>query len=261
MPGNKYNIGLVLSGGGTKGFAHLGIIQALNETGIYPDIISGSSAGALAGAFYCDGYSPREVLRIINMQSRYLYLRPAVPRDGLLQKTGLEKILREHLKARKFEELKIPLVVAATDINNGKAVYFSSGNLIDPIIASSSIPVLFKPVVIDNISYLDGGVLDNFPVKPIENECKFLIGSYVNPVGYEPKLTGLIQIAQRSFLLSMSKEAKNKIQKFDLYIEPLELKNFSVLDLQEADAVFEIGYKATKEKLRERHYQEIFTLQ
>ena len=260
MPGKKYNIGLVLSGGGTRGFAHLGIIQALNEAGIYPDIISGSSAGALAGAFYCDGYSPEEVLRIMNMQSKYMYIRPAVPRDGLLQISGIEKILRDNLQARTFEELKVPLIVAATDINNGKAVYFSSGSLIDPLIASSSIPVLFRPVVIDDVSYVDGGVLDILPVKPVESICKLLIGSYVNPVGYEPKLSGLIQIAQRSFILSMSKEVNHKTHKFDLYIEPLELKNFGVLDLQEADAVFDIGYKATKEKLRSKQYQKIFNL-
>lgn len=260
MSGKKYNIGLVLSGGGTRGFAHLGIIQALNEAGIYPDIISGSSAGALAGAFYCDGYSPQEVLRIMNNQSRFIYLRPAVPRDGLLQITGIEKILRDNLQARTFEELKVPLIVAATDINNGRAVYFSKGTLIDPLIASSSIPVLFRPVVIDDISYVDGGVLDILPVKPLENACKLLIGSYVNPVGYEPKLSGLIQIAQRSFILSMSKEVNQKTHKFDLYIEPLELKNFSVLDLQEADAVFDIGYKATREKLRAKEYQKLFNL-
>ena len=260
MSGKKFNIGLVLSGGGTRGFAHLGIIQALNEAGIFPDIISGSSAGALAGVFYCDGYSPQEVLNIMNNQSRYLYLRPAMPRDGLLQISGIEKILRDNLKARTFEELKVPLVVAATDINNGKAVYFSSGNLIDPLIASSSIPVLFKPVVIDDISYVDGGVLDILPVKPIENLCRLLIGSYVNPVGYEPKLTGLVQIAQRSFILSMSKEVNQKTHKFDLYVEPLELKNFGVLDMQEADAVFDIGYKAAKEKLRSREYQKVFNL-
>lgn len=260
VSGKKYNIGLVLSGGGTRGFAHLGILQALNEAGIYPDIISGSSAGALAGAFYCDGYSPQEVLKIMNNQSRYIYLRPAVPRDGLLQISGIEKILRDNLQSRTFEELKIPLIVAATDINNGKAVYFSKGLLIDPLIASSSIPVLFKPVTIGENAFVDGGVLDILPVKPVENICKLLIGSYVNPVGYEPKLTGLIQIAQRSFILSMSKEVSHKISKFDLYIEPLELKNFSVLDLQEADAVFDIGYKATREKLRTKEYQKLFNL-
>jgi NTE family protein len=260
VSGKKYNIGLVLSGGGTRGFAHLGILQALNEAGIYPDIISGSSAGALAGAFYCDGYSPQEVLKIMNNQSRYIYLRPAVPRDGLLQITGIEKILRDNLQARTFEELKVPLIVAATDINNGKAVYFSKGLLIDPLIASSSIPVLFKPVMIGENSYVDGGVLDILPVKPVENICKLLIGSYVNPVGYEPKLSGLIQIAQRSFILSMSKEVSHKIHKFDLYLEPHELKNFSVLDLQEADAVFDIGYKAMREKLRAKEYQKLFNL-
>ena len=161
---------MVLSGGGARGFAHLGVIQALNEAGIYPDVISGTSAGALAGVLYADGYSPEEILKLMNSGSRLDFMRPAMPREGLLQINGIIKILKAHLKAKTFEELKIPLYVAATDLNNGKSVYFSEGNLLDPVIASASIPVLFQPVKINNISYVDGGVLDNLPVYPIRKQ-------------------------------------------------------------------------------------------
>jgi NTE family protein len=256
----KYNIGLVLSGGGTRGFSHLGVIQALNEAGLSPDIISGTSAGAIVGVLYCDGYSPKEILKIMNTNSRLNYMRPTLPRDGLLQISGVTKLLETHLRAKVFEELKTPLFAAATDINNGNAVYFSKGNLLDPVIASASIPVLFKPVIINNICYVDGGVLDNFPLKPIENICNYLIGSYVNPVGYEKKLSNLIQIAERSFMLSMSKEADEKWKKFDLYIAPLELRKFGILDPEKAEAVFKIGYKATKEKLKDPDVLKAFNL-
>jgi NTE family protein len=194
MPEKKYKIGLVLSGGGARGFAHLGVIQALNDAGIFPDVISGTSAGALAGVLYADGHTPKEIQKIMNSGSRLDFMRPALPREGLLQIGGIIKILKASLHAKSFDELKIPLFVTATDLNNGKAVYFSKGELLDPVIASASIPVLFQPVIINNICYVDGGVLDNLPIRPIENKCRFLIGSFVNPVGYIEKISGLINI-------------------------------------------------------------------
>jgi NTE family protein len=260
MPEGQYNIGLVLSGGGARGFAHLGLLQALNDNGIFPDIISGTSAGALAGVLYADGYSPKEILHLMNSGSKLDFMRPALPREGLLQIGGIVKILKSCLRARTFEQLKIPLYVAATDLNNGKAEYFSKGNLIDPIIASASIPVLFQPVMINNILYVDGGVLDNLPVGPIEKKCRFLIGSFVNPVGYMEKINGLISIAERTFMLSMSKEILEKSKKFDLFVSPPELRNFKILDPEKAEVLFSIGYKATSEKLDKTFIKSILAL-
>jgi NTE family protein len=250
MVKNKYKIGLVLSGGGARGFAHLGVIQALNEAGIFPDVISGTSAGAIAGALYADGYSPKEILNLTNSTSRLSYIRPTVPKDGLLQIAGMVRILRNNLRAKTFEELKIPLFVAATDLNNGRIDYFCSGELVNAVIASASIPVLFRPVVIDNKHYVDGGVLDNLPIKPIENRCRYIIGSFVNPTGYQENVTNLINIAERSFLLSMSKEVGEKAKKFDLFIAPLSLRNYKILDPEKAEEVYRVGYNATKEKLK-----------
>jgi NTE family protein len=250
MSDKQYNIGLVLSGGGARGFAHLGVIQALNDAGIFPDVISGTSAGALVGVLYADGHSPQEILTMMNVGSRLDFMRPAMPREGLLQINGIMKILKASLAAKTFEELKIPLYVTATDLNNGRAVYFSQGDLFCPVIASASIPVLFQPVKIDEISYVDGGVLDNLPVRPIENKCRILIGSFVNPIGYMEKISGLITIAERTFMLSMSKEILEKAKKFNLFVAPPELRNYKILDPEKASELFDIGYKATNEKLK-----------
>jgi NTE family protein len=250
MSDKQYNVGLVLSGGGARGFAHLGVIQALNEAGIFPDVISGTSAGALIGVLYADGYTPGEILHLMNGGSRLDFMRPALPREGLLQISGILKILKSSLRSKIFEELKIPMFVSATDLNNGKAVYFSEGDLFDPVIASASIPVLFQPVKINDISYVDGGVLDNLPLRPIENKCRILIGSFVNPVGYMEKISGLINIAERTFMLSMSKEISEKAKKFDLFVAPPELRNYKILDPEKSGELFMIGYKATNEKLK-----------
>lgn len=255
MEKKKYRTGVVLSGGGARGFAHLGVLQALNDAGIFPDVVSGTSAGALVGVLYADGYRPEEILQIMNSSSMLHYVRPTVPREGLLLISGIERILQENLKASTFEDLSMPLFVTATDLNNGQAKYFCEGELLRPVIASASIPVLFKPVIIDNIHYVDGGVLDNLPVKPIEDTCDLIIGSFVNPAGYEKSVTSMVQIAERSFILNMAKEVDLKASKFDIFIAPDELRKYKILDPQKAIEVYNIGYKETKNRLEEPEVQ------
>jgi NTE family protein len=254
----KYNTGLVLSGGGARGFAHLGVLQALNEAGIFPDVVSGTSAGAITGALYCDGYSPIEILEMMNTGSRLDFMRPALPRYGLLQISGIAHILEAHLRAKSFGELKIPLYVSATDLNHGKIVYFSEGELLHPILASASIPVVFQPVKIDNIQYVDGGVMDNLPLGPIEKKCRRLIGSFVNPAGYIDTFSSLIAIAERTFVLNIYKELLQKEKKFDLYIAPSELSDYSVFDPEPAKEIFGIGYSATRKLLKKEDISRLF---
>ena len=122
MQTEKYKIGLVLSGGGAKGFAHIGVLQALNEAGIFPDIISATSAGAIVGVLYADGYKPAEIMKILNSNSMMHYIRPTVPREGLLQISGVVRLLRDNLRAKTFKELKIPMFITATDLNYGRIV-------------------------------------------------------------------------------------------------------------------------------------------
>ncbi len=100
MPEKKYHIGLVLSGGGARGFAHLGVLKALNDAGIYPDVIAGTSAGALVGVLYADGYTPDEILKMMNASSSLHYVRPTVPREGLLQISGIERILKRESEGK-----------------------------------------------------------------------------------------------------------------------------------------------------------------
>lgn len=249
MENKKYNTGVVLSGGGARGYAHLGVLEALIEAGINPDIIAGTSSGAIVGVLYADGYKPREILELTN-SGGMSFIRPALPRESLMQINGLTRMLQTHLRAKTFSDLKIPLYVTATDLINAKPVYFSEGNLIEIILASSSIPVMFPPVRIGESMYVDGGIMDNFPVRAIEKDCKILIGSFVNQVGPVEKVSGLIKLAERTFMLSLSKEIMEKARRFDLCITPSALKDYKVLDLSKAKEMFEIGYKDTRERLK-----------
>ncbi len=247
----KYNVGLVLSGGGARGFAHAGVLKALNEAGIYPDVISGVSAGAMAGALYADGNTPDEMMKMFSDTKFFKYLEFSIPRRNLLKMTKLTKIIAANLKAKKFEELKIPLFVATTNLNNGRCEYFSKGELLKIVIASATVPVLFPPMLISEKNYVDGGVLNNFPFEPLANKCNLLIGVNVNPIGYQDEFKSLMSIAERSFQLCFSASMSKKIKKCHIYIEPEKLRKYKLLDISKKTEIYKIGYDAAREKLKE----------
>jgi len=246
----KYNIGLVLSGGAARGFAHLGVIKALEEFGMKPNIISGVSAGAIAGALYADGFTPEEILEIYTRKSIFEFMQMTVPKTGIFKATGLKETLKKNLRAKTFDELKIPLVVTATNLLEGKSEYFREGDLVEAILASSCVPVLFEAVLINKIPYIDGGVMNNMPVEPIAHLCKKLIGVYINPTGQISQLKGLVHIAERAFHLAIASEMRTKQSMFDVFIEPPEITNYSLFDLKKAPELFEVGYKKTVEILK-----------
>jgi NTE family protein len=241
-----YETGLVLSGGGVRGFAHVGALKALNEHGIFPNIISGTSTGALVGALYADGYTPDEIMHLFFEKKLFKYLELVVPKKGLLKMTGLARIFSHNLRAKTFEDLKIPLIACSTDFTNGLGVYFKSGELYKSILASATVPILFPPIVINDVAYVDGGIFDNFPVKPIFRECKNIIGINVNPSGVQNDFSSLMNIAERSFQLSMEAGMFAKRSNCQLFLEPPELKKYRLLDFSKSNEIFHIGYKYTK---------------
>jgi NTE family protein len=242
----KYKTGFVLSGGGARGFAHLGMLHYFREQGIYPDIISGVSAGAIAGAFIASGKTPLETHKIVSRRGFLHYTKIQLPIDGFFRLDGLEELLRKEIKQQNIEDLDIPLVIGATNLNTGKMEYFTKGSLYKTVLASSSIPVLFPPVTINDAQYIDGGVLDNLPLQPIQGKCKFIITQNINPVNETGKLKNLIQIATRSFYIQVHARIDYAKKHSHLYIEPTKLDRFDVLKASQADEIFEIGYTFAK---------------
>jgi len=245
----KYKQGLVLSGGGARGFAHLGVLQCFEEHNICPSIISGVSAGSIVGAFYSDGYKPLEIFKLFSSQKMYRLMRLTFPRFGVLRVSGLKEILVKNLRSKRIEDLPIPLVIAVTNYNTGKIEYLSEGNLADAVLASAAIPVLFEVQKINGNFYFDGGVMDNLPLKPILGRCKKIIAVHVNPLGKIEKINGLMQVAERAFHLAIGAELENKKQNVDLFIEPPELTEYGLLDVKNSLEMFKIGYKHTSQVL------------
>lgn len=246
----KHDLGIVFSGGGARGIGHIGVLKALEEEGIEPGFICGVSSGAIVGAFYADGWSPRDIFQLFKDEGFFSFVRISFPRTGLLKLSGFVKLLKQYLSAQRFEDLKKRFVVSATDFNRGQTCFFEQGNLIKPILGSSSIPVLFSPVEIEGEIYVDGGLLDNLPYEPINRYCRKLIGVNVNPLGIEKDFNNLVDIAERTFQLSVASNVMNKKGKFDLLLEPPGLDRYNILWLNKAEEIFEISYESAKQTLR-----------
>lgn len=247
--GKPYDLGIVLSGGGARGVAHIGVLKALEEKGYQPDFIGGVSSGAIVGALYADGYTPDEIFSIFDDQGFFNFVQISFPKTGLLKLSGMIDLLKKHLRADTFEGLQRKLLVMATDFGKGTRRFFEEGALLKPIIASSSIPVLFSPVEIDGSTYVDGGLIDNLPYHQPKKYCKKLIGVHVNPLGIGKEFGNLIDIAERTFQLSVAGHIPQRKKQFDHFIEPPGLDEYSILKISKAEEIYERGYEAAKRQM------------
>ncbi len=249
MASHKYPIGYALSGGFIKGFAHLGMIQALHETGIRPDILSGVSAGSIVSVFYADGKEPHEVVDLFETLSFKDLTSFSANRQGLLILDDLIDFLNTHLSVKNLEELKIPTWVTATDFDHGQSVTFRQGSIAERVAASCSLPVLFTPQVIDGVHYVDGGVLMNLPVSPIREVCHKLIGLNVSPLITDQYSTNMLSIAQRAYHFMFQANTLPQKEDCDLLIETTGLQEYSNHELDKVEEIFLQGYNTTRELL------------
>lgn len=242
----KYSIGLALSGGSIKGFAHLGVLSYMEEIGVRPKIIAGTSAGALMGAFYSDGYTPQEIFDIFS-QIGFFEGTSLVPKRGgvFSTKKFLEKI-DGLLRHKRIEDLPLPLRIVATDLDHGCQHVFTEGPLAECVLASCSVPVLFHPVTLDGINYVDGGLFRNFPVTIIRKECKTVIGVNLGVelnCGYKKTLRG---VADRSWQLVFRQNAFVDQEACDILLENVRVAKYGMFEVKSAAELMEIGYNMAK---------------
>ena len=239
---SKTKIGLALSGGGVRGISHLGVLKALNEASIFPTKVSGTSAGAIAGAMYCQGYRPEEVLKIIVETNYFKFLRPAISWKGILKMDSVGDLFKIYLPHNSFEKLQVSLAVAATEIRKGKTIYYDEGELIKPILASSCIPGMFEPIQIGKKHLVDGGVLNNLPVEPLEGICDYIIGVNCNHLPQESNIKNMKKLIERSVIMAMNFNVYSRKSKCDYFIETPGLGNYGVFDIKKAPELFQSGY-------------------
>ena len=239
---SKIKVGIALSGGGIRGISHLGVLKALGEIGIMPAKVSGTSAGAIVGAMYCQGYQPEEILKIIVETNYFKFMRPAISWNGILKMESVGSLYKVYLPHNDFAQLKIPLAVAATDIQKGRVIYYDEGELIKPIMASSSIPGMFEPIIIEGKYLVDGGVLNNLPVEPLEGLCDYVIGVNCNHLPEETNVNNMKKLIERTVIMSMNYNVYSRKSKCDFFIEAPGLGKYGVFDIKKAPELFKSGY-------------------
>ena len=160
-------IGLVLGGGAARGFAHIGVIQALEEAGIRPDLVVGTSAGSVVAALYASGKGGKELQKIAESMDEASFSDWRLPffKPGVFKGEALARFISGQVGGRQIQDLPMPLGVVATDLHSGQGILFQKGDVATAVRASSAIPAVFQPVLISNREYVDGGLVAPVPVQ------------------------------------------------------------------------------------------------
>lgn len=239
-------VGLALSGGGAKGFSHIGVLMAFERSGIKPDIMSGVSAGSIASVLYGAGLRPSDIIKCFTDASKFAdFTEWSIPKEGFMKLDRFGRLLEEWLPVTHLEELQIPTVVCATDLDHGKSVGWSKGEIVPRVIASCSVPIVFNPKVINGVHYVDGGVLRNLPAWAIRPYCRTLYGSNCSPVrDYSPGSKTLIDIAYRSYHLMNKANVPQDIRLCDHVIQVSDISHVSIFDLTALQKGVTAGYEA-----------------
>lgn len=246
-------IGLVLSGGGMRGLAHIGVLKAIEEFNLPIHIISGTSIGSIIGALYCEGISPDDMLNLFRKISIFSFRKYTLLKPGLIDTHKFLKDFSEVFEEDSFEHLKKPLIVNSTNIITGKHKLFKEGNLFETLLSSFAYPGVFTPVEINGDLYVDGGVTNNFPIEPIQWECDFIIGSYVNPLKeiQKKELRNSFSVLERVMQITMYNLEVHSFNKADVFIMPKELIQIPIFSLKYIDETFQFGYDEAKLKIQE----------
>lgn len=239
-----------LSGGGARGFAHLGIMQAFQESGIVPSAISATSAGAIAAAFLAQGREPLGILDLFSKHPVALSFRWQRKLGAFMSLKNLERLLEEELGNATFSDLNIPLFVCVTNFLTGDQEVFKEGPLIPALMAAASIPVMFPPVLIDGVPYVDGGLSSNLPVEPLLGAYPSIVGVSVNPLAeFQQHRNSFLSNLERTLHFSLMGGVLRNQQHCSLFVEPPDLKQFGLFDIRRHRDIYQTGLSYTRQFL------------
>lgn len=273
-------IGLALGGGGARGACHIGVLKSLERRGIIPDVISGTSAGSMIGAMYASHanadvieekytahvngedfkdlgfrYIPNNekddsvFSQVFKQMKNQYILMVSSTRKSLVKNERLAKAANNLFANSQFSDLKIPLIVTATDLISGKPMLYKSGNVVDAVVKSSSIPGFVEPTYIDNRMLLDGGIVFPTPVPPLVGECDFIIAVNISrafDTNEEPD--NIFEITNRARDISTLHLNSYLLKQSDFVISP-EHKNLHWSAFDKTEEFIKNGYNAAESEM------------
>ncbi len=245
-------LGLALGAGGSRGVAHIGFLQALEEAGIKPDYITGASMGSVVGGAYAAGVPLEQMKRAVESLRLLDIITPAKEKGGLFGTKKMRALLVKYIGDKNFDQLKIPFRCVAVDMMEQEVVEFSEGNVIDAIVASSSIPAIFHPQQCDGMRLIDGGILERVPAMRLKEMGADVIVA-IDVLAWReasekvPGTAGVlietIDIMDNYRTRRYKEEHENDI---DFWLEP-KLGSMSQFSLKDVKFAYEKGYELGKE--------------
>lgn len=261
-PKPPVKVALVLGGGAARGFAHIGVIKALEAQGIVPDMVVGTSAGAVVGALYAGGMSGFEMQKQALQVEEGMVLDWALPNRGVLKGEALQAFINQRLKNQSIQKLPKPLGVVATDLQSGEMVLFRVGNTGMAVRASSTLPGIFQPVEINGRDYVDGGLTSPVPVQAARTMgADFVIAVDISNVGRRARLSGTTDVLLQTFAIMGHAISLHELKDADVVIHPrmneissasFEDRHLAILEGEKAAAAIMPALKAKLARMRAR---------
>jgi NTE family protein len=253
-------IALVLGGGGTRGFAHVGVIKALEAQGIVPDIIVGTSVGSAVGALYAAGYTGFQLQEMSIPMKEERVVDWSWPNRGLFTGKPLQNFINQSVKQAPLEKLRRTFAVVATDLASGEKTVFRSGNTGLAVSASCAVPGVFQPVVINNRSYVDGGLVSPVPVSEARAlGADFVIAVNISNLPQNNKTDTTVEVLMQTFDIMSQTITRYELSNADVVIRPvtreiaqanIEGRHLAILEGEKAVAAILPELKARLEKMR-----------
>ncbi len=248
---DRPKIGLALGAGASRGLAHIGVLQVLEEHGITPDFIAGSSIGAIVGSLYAAGISPKMMEGIAKNLDMKLYYDVGIPRLGFMKGDKVEELIRLLTKDMTFDQLKVPLSITAVDLKSNQSVIINQGKVYKAVRASISIPGIFVPVFHEDQVLVDGGLLERLPTRVVRDMgADIIIGVDVGFRGQHGDPSNILGIILQSFEVMELALVENNFNEEDIYIYP-QLADVNPLIFDRVDQCVAEGRRATLEVLDE----------
>ncbi len=245
----KKRIGLALGGGAVLGAAHVGVLRALKEHDVTVDYVSGTSIGAFVAAFVAAGKTWEEIEEIAKELKWLDVSGISLSQMGLLSNKKMGKLLKETLGDITFEKAQIPAAMITTDIVNGEKVILKKGDIASAVMASTCIPGIFAPVEREDRSLVDGGVLENVPITPLQDfGADMIIAVDLISHHHVQQPDNIVEVLLNTFDFMITNASKTYTEKADILITP-DLSGASRVDTDQTPELIEIGYKAAQRVL------------
>jgi NTE family protein len=255
-------IALVLGGGAARGFAHIGVIKALEAQGIVPDIVVGTSAGSVVAALYASGMNGFELQKLALQMEEDMVTDWTLPNRGVLKGEALQDFINKNVKNLSIQKMPKPLGVVATDLQSGEMVLFRIGNTGMAVRASSAVPGVFQPVEISGRDYVDGGLTSPVPAESARTMgADFVIAVDISNVIHRDKITGTLDVLLQTFAIMGHAISQHELEDADIVIRPktaavsstdFEGRHLAILEGETAAAAIMPELKAKLARARER---------